>query len=94
MTIREFEDGKIRIMAEARDALRKIGVDEHCVVFDLHSAQPHPKGAALTVTADGNSVSSWFSAEEIQDSRNQTSRPDVAKKISTLVAGLKEAVAG
>ena len=49
---------------------------------------------ARNLIADGNSVSSWFSAEEIQDSRNQTSRPDVAKKISTLVAGLKEEVAG
>jgi hypothetical protein len=94
MTIREFEDGKIRIMAEAREALRKLGVDDHCVMFDLHSAQPHPKGAALTVTADGNSVSNWFSAEEIEDSQDHMSRPEVAKKISTLVAGLKEAVTG
>lgn len=94
MTIREFEDGKIRIMAEAREALRHMGVDEHCVMFDLHAVQPHPKGAALTVTADGNSVSSWFSAEEIQESPNQRSRPDVAKRIFTLVAGLKETVTG
>jgi hypothetical protein len=94
MTIREFEDGKIRIMAEAREALRHMGVDDHCVMFDLHAVQPHPTGAALTVTTDGNSVSSWFSAEEIEDSSNQRSRPDVAKKIFALVAGLKEAVTG
>lgn len=94
MTIREFEEGKIRIMAEAREALRKIGFEDHCVMFDLHSAQPHPKGAALTVTADGNSVSNWFSADEIEDSSNLISRPEVAKKLAILMAGLKEAVTG
>jgi hypothetical protein len=87
-----FEHGKTRIMAEARDALRRIGVDHHCVMFDLHGSQPHPTGATLTVTADGNSASGWFSAEEIHDSSERVGRPDVRQKIAGLVAGVRETV--
>jgi hypothetical protein len=92
MTINEFEHGKSRIMAEARDALRRIGIEYHCVMFDLHGSHPHPAGAKLTVTADGNSVSGWFPADEIEDSHERVGRPDVRQKIAKLVAGVKEAV--
>ncbi|MDB6082353.1 MAG: hypothetical protein JWN43_234 [Gammaproteobacteria bacterium] len=92
MTISEFENGKMRIMAEARDAFRRIGIEYHCVMFDLHGSHPHPEGATLTVTADGNSISGWFPADEIQDSREHVGRADVRRKIAALVAGVKEAV--
>jgi hypothetical protein len=92
MKINEFEHGKTRIMAEARDALRRIGVEYHCVMFDVHASLPHPEGATLTVTAEGNSVTGWFLADEIEDSRERVGRPDVRQKIATLVAGVKEAV--
>ena len=92
MKINEFEHGKTRIMAEARDALRRIGVEYHCVMFDVHASQPIPQGATLTVTAEGNTVSGWFPADEIKDSRERVGRADVRQKIATLVAGLKEAV--
>lgn len=92
MAISEFEHGKTRIMAEARAALRRIGVEYHCVMFDVHSSQPHPDGATLTVTAEGNSVSGWFAADEIEDSREQVRRADVRHKIAGLAAGVKEAV--
>jgi hypothetical protein len=91
MTISQFEHGKTRIMAEARDALRRIGVEYHCVMFDVHAAEPLPKGATLTVTAEGSSVSGWFPADEIEDSRERVSRADVRHKIAGLVAGVKEA---
>jgi hypothetical protein len=52
MKITEFEYGKTRIMAEARDALRRIGVEYHCMMFDVHGSQPVPEGATLTVTAE------------------------------------------
>jgi len=90
MTISEFEYGKTRIMAEARDALRRIGIDYHCIMFDLHSSQPHPEGATLIVTAEGNTVSGWFPADEIEDSRERVGRADVRHKIAGLVAGVKE----
>jgi hypothetical protein len=92
MTISEFEHGKTRIMAEARDALRRLGVEYHCVMFDVHTSQPHPKGATLTVTAEGNTVSCWFPADEIEDSRERVGRADVRHKIADLVAGVKETV--
>ena len=86
-----FEHGKTRIMAEARAALRRIGVESHCVMFDVHATQPPPDGAALTVTAEGNTVSGWFTAGEIEDSRDHVERPDVRRKIASLVAGVKDA---
>jgi hypothetical protein len=86
-----FEHGKTRIMAEARDALR-IGIDHHSVMFDLHGSQPHPSGATLTVTADGNSASGWFSAQEIHDCSERVVRSDVRQKIAELVAGMRETV--
>ena len=92
MTINQFEHGKTRIMAEARDALRRIGVDYHCVMFDIHGSQPVPDGATLTVTAEGNCVSGWFPADELQDSRDRVARPDVKHKIARLVARVREAV--
>jgi hypothetical protein len=88
----EFEYGKTRIMAEARDALRRIGIDYHCIMFDVHTSQPHPEGATLTVTAEGNSVSGWFPADEIEDSRERVGRADVRRKIADLVAGVRETV--
>ncbi|MDP8984452.1 MAG: hypothetical protein M3N97_05320 [Pseudomonadota bacterium] len=91
MKISEFEYGKTRIMAEAREALRRIGVEYHCVMFDVHGSHPHPQGATLTVSAEGNSVSSWFPADEIEDSQHRVGRADVRHKIATLVAGVKEA---
>jgi len=93
MTIKKFEYGKTRIMAEARDALRRIGVEYHCVMFDVHGSDPHPDGATLTVTAEGNSVSGWFPADEIEDSRDRVGRADVRQKIAGLVAGVKQAAA-
>jgi hypothetical protein len=92
MTISQFEYGKTRIMAEARDALRRIGILYHCVMFDVHSSQPHPEGATLTVTAEGSTVSGWFPADEIEDSRERVGRADVRRKIADLVAGIKETV--
>ena len=92
MTISEFEFGKTRIMAEARDALRRIGIDYHCVMFDIHKSDPHPDGATLTVTAEGVTVNGWFPADEIEDSRERVGRADVRRKIATLVAGVREAV--
>lgn len=92
MTISEFEHGKLRILSEARDALRRIGIDCHCVMFDIHTSYPHPQGATLTVTAEGNSVSGWFPADEIEDSRESVGRADVRRKIAELVAGIREAV--
>lgn len=92
MTMSEFENGKTRIMAEARDALRRIGIDYHCIMFDVHTSQPHPGGATLTVTAEGNSVSGWFPADEIEDSRDRVGRADVRRKIAELVAGVRETV--
>jgi len=93
MTINRFEHGKTRIMAEARDALRRIGIEYHCVMFDVHGSEPHPDGATLTVTAEGNSVSGYFLADEIEDSRERVARPDVKQKIAGLVAGVKAAAA-
>ena len=92
MQISEFEHGKTRIMTEARDALKRIGIDHHCLMFDLHGTHPHPEGATLTVTADGNSARGWFSAQEIHDCRECVSRPDVRQRIASLVAGVREAV--
>lgn len=92
-TINEFEVGKTRIMAEARAALRRIGVEYHCVMFDVHASQPLPAGATLTVTAEGQTVSRWFPAEEIADSQHHVTRPDVRQKIEVLVSGVKQAVA-
>ena len=93
MTITEFESGKTWIMAEARAALRRIGIEHHSVMFDVHGSQPLPEGATLTVTAEGNSISGWFPADEIEDSRDRVARADVRQKIAGLVAGVKEAVA-
>jgi hypothetical protein len=90
MTISEFEHGKTRIMAEARNALRNIGIEYYCVMFDIHTSQPHPRGATLTVTAEGNTVSGWFPADEIEDSRERVGRADVRHKIAALVAGVRE----
>ena len=92
MTISHFEHGKTRLMAEARDAMRRIGIDYHCIMFDIHPTQPYPEGANLTVSAEGNSVSAWFPADEIEDSRDRVSRADIRRKIADLVAGLREAV--
>jgi hypothetical protein len=92
MTISDFEHGKTRIMAEARDALRRIGIEYYCVMFDIHSSEPHPSGATLAVTAEGNTVSGWFPADEIEDSRERVGRADVRHKIAELVAGVKEPV--
>jgi hypothetical protein len=92
MTISEFEHGKTRIMSEGRDAMRRIGIDYHCVMFDIHASHPHPEGATLTLSAEGSTVSGWFSADEIEDSRERVARPDVRRKIADLVAGLREAV--
>jgi hypothetical protein len=92
MSISEFEIGKTRIMAEARDALRRIGIDYHCVMFDIHTSHPHPEGASLSVTAEGSTVNGWFYAEEIEDSRDRVGRADVRRKIANLVAGLRETV--
>lgn len=92
MTISDFEHGKTRIMAEARDALRRIGIDYHCVMFDIHTTQPYPTGATLTVSAEGNTVSGWFSTDEIEDSRDRVSRADVRRKVADLVASIREAV--
>jgi hypothetical protein len=92
MTINEFEIGKTRIMSEARDALRRIGFEYHCVMFDLHPSQPVPNGATLTVTAEGHTVTGWFPADEIEDSRESVARPDVRRKIADLVARIKVAV--
>jgi hypothetical protein len=92
-TINEFEVGKTRIMAEARAALRRIGIEYHCVMFDVHASQPLPAGATLTVTAEGQTVSRWFPAEEIADSQLKVTRPDVRQKIEVLVSGVKQAVA-
>jgi len=91
-SISEFEHGKTRIMAEARDALRRIGVEYHCVMFDVHGSEPPPDGAMLTVTAEGNCVSGWFLADEIEDSRDRVARADVREKIAGLVARVREAV--
>jgi hypothetical protein len=93
MTIHEFEYGKTRIMAEARAALRRIGVEYHCVMFDVHATQPLPGGATLTVTAEGNTVSGWFPADEIADSHDRVARADVRQKIEMLIAGVKAAAA-
>jgi hypothetical protein len=90
MAISEFEHGKTRIMAEARDALRRIGVEYHSVMFDVHSSQPHPEGATLTVTAEGITVTGWFTSDEIEDSRDRVGRADVRRKVADLVAGVKE----
>src|SRR5882762_9882103 len=92
MTISEFEHGKTRIMAEARDALRRLGVEYHCVMFDVHTSQPLPKGATLPVTAEGHPVSGWFAADEIEDSRERVGRAGVRHKIADLVVGVKETV--
>jgi len=92
MSISDFELGKTRIMAEARDALRRIGIDYHCVMFDIHTSHPHPEGATLTVTAQGLTVNGWFYAEEIEDSRERVGRADIRRKIENLVAGLRETV--
>jgi hypothetical protein len=59
-------------------------------MFDLHASQPHPMGATLTVTAEGNSVSGWFPADEIEDSRDRVARADVRQKIAGLVASVKK----
>ena len=92
MAISEFEHGKTRIMSEARDSMRRIGIDYHCVMFDIHASHPYPEGATLTVTAEGNSVSSWFAADEIEDSNERVGRPDVRRKIANLVEDLRETV--
>jgi hypothetical protein len=90
--ISEFEHGKMRIMAEAREALRRIGIEYHCLMFDVHASQPLPAGATLTVTADGNCVSRWFSADEIEASQDRGARPDVIQQIAKLVARVKDTV--
>jgi hypothetical protein len=92
VSIAAFEFGKTRIMAEARDELRRIGIDYHCVMFDIHSSHPHPEGATLSVTAEGLTVSGWFNADEIEDSHARVGRADVRRKIAALVAGLRETV--
>jgi hypothetical protein len=92
MSISDFECGKTRIMAEARAALRRIGIEYHCVMFDIHGSQPVPRGATLTVTADGNTVSGWFPADELEDSRDRVARADIRQKIAALVAAVKSAV--
>ena len=92
MAIGEFEFGKTRIMGEARDALRRIGIEYYCVMFDMHTSHPLPEGATLSVTAEGLTVSAWFYADEIEDSRERVGRPDVRRKVARLVAGLRESV--
>jgi hypothetical protein len=92
MSINEFEYGKTRIMAAAREELRRIGVEDHCVMFDLHGSDPRPNGATLTVTAAGNCVSSWFPADEIEDSQFRVARSDVKKRLEGLIARVREAV--
>ena len=92
MSISDFECGKTRIMAEARAALRRIGIEYHCVMFDIHGSQPMPGGATLTVTADGNTVCGWFPADELEDSRDRVARADIRQKIAALVAAVKSAV--
>ncbi len=92
MDISEFEHGKTRILAEACDALRRIGIDHHCVMFDLHGTHPHPDGATLTVTAGGNSTRGWFSAREIQNFREGVNGAGIRQKIALLVAGVREPV--
>lgn len=92
MSIHDFEFGKTRIMAETRDELRRIGIDYHCVMFDIHGSHPHPDGATLSVSAEGSTVNGWFYAEEIEDSRDRVGRADVRRKIANLVAGLRETV--
>ena len=93
MSISEFEYGKTRIMAEARDALKRLGVESHCVMFDLHGSKPLPSGATLTVTAQGNCVTGWFPADEIEASRDCVARSDVKHKIAGIVARVREAIA-
>lgn len=93
MTIANFELGKTRLMAEAREALRRIGIQHHCVMFDIHCSHPRPAGATLAVTAEGRTVNGWFTADEIEDSQERVSRDDVRRKIATLVMGVREAVA-
>ncbi len=90
--IDEFENGKTRIMGEAREALRRIGLAYHCVMFDLHGSQPPPEGATLTVTAEGISVRGWFPADEIADSKDRVARADVRQKIAELVSRVREPV--
>jgi hypothetical protein len=80
-------------MAEAREALTRMGIDYHCVMFDIHSSNPIPAGATLTVTAEGNCVSSWFPADELGDCRGTVTRADVKHKIAMLVARVREAAA-
>ena len=92
MAITQFENGKSRIMSEARDALRSMGIEYHCVMFDLHPTSPVPGGATLTVTAEGSTVSGWFPADEIEDSHQQVWRADVRRKVRDLVAGVWEPV--
>ena len=91
-TIIDFEHGKTRVMAEARDALRRIGVEYHCVMFDVHGSEPRPVGATLTVTAEGSCVSGWFSADEIEDCQYRVCRPDLKQKIASLVSRVQEPV--
>jgi hypothetical protein len=92
MTISEFEHGKTRIMTEASDALRRVGIDYHSIQFDLHGEHPHPKGSTLTVTAEGRSATAWFSADEIETSSDCVVRAAVRQKIAALVSGMREAV--
>ncbi|MDP9065219.1 MAG: hypothetical protein M3O06_05055 [Pseudomonadota bacterium] len=92
MTISEFEIGKTQIMAEARAALRRYGIESHCVMFDLHGSTPLPTGATLSITAEGNCVSGWFAADEIKDSERRVGRADVRDKIAALVARVRETV--
>jgi len=71
MTISEFEYGKTRIMAEARAALRRIGIEYHCVMFDVHGSQPLPEGATPDRDRGKATPSAgWFPADEIEDSRD------------------------
>ncbi len=92
MTISEFEHGKTRIMTEARDALRHMCIEYYCIMFDIHTTQPYPQGATLTVTAEGNTVSGWFHADEIEDSCEFVARSEVRRKIADLVAGVRELI--
>jgi hypothetical protein len=85
----KFENGKTRIMAEAGDALRRIGVDYHCVMFDLHGSEPIPDGATLTVTAEGHCVSGWFASDEIADCGDRVARADIKHKIAKLVGRIQ-----
>jgi hypothetical protein len=93
MEIAEFEHGKTCIMAAAREALRRHGIDQHSLMFDLHRTHPHPEGATLTVSAGEGTVHGWFSAQEIHDSRQGVDRSEIRRKIASLVAGLTAAVA-